>query len=59
MWARTHEAFGLHLFGAKSSYYTQLRANRLWARAERLEGRDPGDPIAKTTDFIRRVFERA
>lgn len=47
----------MHLYGARSTYDMRLRAARMRARADRLEGREATDPVAVTAEYVRRIYE--
>jgi hypothetical protein len=56
-WARTHRHFAIHLHGARSYYWAMLRAARMEARADRLEGREAVDPVTYAAGAVRRVYD--
>lgn len=55
-WASHHRRFSIHFYGVRSTYWAYLRAARMDARADRLEGKEPKDAVAVATDYIHRVY---
>jgi len=56
-WARHHRRISSHYYGVRSTYWAQLRAARMEARADHLEGKEPKDAVSMATDYIRRIYE--
>lgn len=55
-WAENHRRASVYLYGVRSTYWARLRAARMDARADRLEGKEPRDAVAVATDYIHRIY---